>query len=111
MSALAEADTSRPTDRAMKCAVMMEVHCALSTQTIGKAKDIDQSFPAYDDVIEALTEAFQFIGGVRGTAIALAMSGKDNPNLDSALMGLNEKGEAVERKLRAALTRVTGEAT
>lgn len=55
-----------------------------------------------------LREAFEFVGGVRGLALALAMSGKDNPKLDSGLMKLHDDGAAIEANLRATLSSKEG---
>ena len=52
---------------------------------------------------KALVGAFEFAGRARGTALGLAMSGKDNPKLDSSLMKMHEDGLEVERTIRAAL--------
>ncbi len=35
----------RPSSRAMKAAVMMEIHASLSTQTVAKGREIDKHFP------------------------------------------------------------------
>ena len=43
-----------PSERAMKAAVSMEIHSACSTSTLGKGRALDESFPAYDDLLEAL---------------------------------------------------------
>ena len=53
---------------------------------------------------KALVGAFEFAGRARGTALGLAISGKDNPKLDSGLMKLHEDGLEVERTIRAALS-------
>jgi hypothetical protein len=53
---------------------------------------------------KAIVGAFEFAGRARGTALGLAISGKDNPKLDSGLMKLHEDGLEVERTIRAALS-------
>ena len=53
---------------------------------------------------KALVGAFEFAGRARGTALGLAISGKDNPKLDSGLMKLHEDGLEVERTIRATLS-------
>ena len=45
---------ARPSDRAMKAAVNMEAHAALSTRTDAKAAALDDHFPGYDEMLEAL---------------------------------------------------------
>ncbi|MBZ9807643.1 hypothetical protein [Mesorhizobium sp. ESP-6-2] len=50
----AEKTAHTPTERAMKCAIEMELHAACSSQTIAKAQAIDDLFPAYDDILSAL---------------------------------------------------------
>lgn len=47
---------NKPTERAFKAAVNMEVHAACSTRTDEKAAALDEHFPAYDDLLTALTE-------------------------------------------------------
>lgn len=47
----------RPSDRAMKAAVEMEIHAACETTTLGKGLALDQAFPAYDDMLQALKDA------------------------------------------------------
>jgi hypothetical protein len=51
---MASETTARPTDRAMKAAVEMEIHAACSTMTIAKGAALDEAFPAYDDMLAAL---------------------------------------------------------
>jgi len=46
--------TDRPSERAMKAAVEMEVHAVCSTTTVGKGAALDKAFPAYDELLEAL---------------------------------------------------------
>ncbi len=46
---------SRPTERAMKAAVEMEMHAVVGTTTVAKGETLDKCFPAYDDLLEALT--------------------------------------------------------
>ncbi len=46
----------RPPQRAMAAAVEMEIHCAIGSKTIDKAHDIDDRFPAYDEMLAALRE-------------------------------------------------------
>ena len=51
---MAEITAPRPTERAMRCAVEMEIHAACSTMTIAKGHAIDKHFPGYDDMLAAL---------------------------------------------------------
>ena len=44
---------SRPTERAMKAAVEMEMHAAVGTTTLAKGETLDKCFPAYDDLLVA----------------------------------------------------------
>lgn len=44
----------RPSERAMKAAVEMEIHAACSTTTVGKGAALDKAFPAYDEILAAL---------------------------------------------------------
>ncbi len=46
--------TARPTDRAMKAAVEMEMHATVGTRTIDKGAMLDKHFPAYDELLEAM---------------------------------------------------------
>lgn len=42
---------SRPTERAMKAAVEMEMHAAVGTKTVAKGETLDKCFPAYDELL------------------------------------------------------------
>lgn len=42
-----------PSRRAFEAAISMEIHAACSTQTVGKARELDRHFPAYDDMLAA----------------------------------------------------------
>lgn len=44
------------TERAMKAAVEMEIHAALSTTTAAKGEELDKYFPAHDEMLIALRE-------------------------------------------------------
>lgn len=44
---------SRPTERAMKAAVEMEIHATIGTRTVAKGETLDKWFPAYDDLLDA----------------------------------------------------------
>ncbi|MDH1268950.1 hypothetical protein N5C81_15095 [Rhizobium pusense] len=44
---------SRPTERAMKAAVEMEMHAAVGTRTVDKGATLDKCFPAYDGLLDA----------------------------------------------------------
>lgn len=46
----------RPTERAMKAAVEMEMHAAVGTRTVDKGATLDKCFPAYDELLAALQE-------------------------------------------------------
>ncbi|NTA79926.1 hypothetical protein G6L13_05430 [Agrobacterium tumefaciens] len=50
---------SRPTERAMKAAVEMEMHAAVGTRTVDKGATLDKCFPAYDDLLEATKETLR----------------------------------------------------
>lgn len=55
---------NRPSDLAMKIAVAMEVHCALSTTTIAKGRTIDEMLNSHDaapDMVEAMKPLVDFI--------------------------------------------------
>lgn len=45
----------KPSARALRAAVDMEVHAACSTRTDAKAAALDGHFPAYDEVLDALS--------------------------------------------------------
>lgn len=47
-------EKTRPTERAMRAAVEMEIHAACSTTTLSKGHEIDRHFPGYDDMLAAL---------------------------------------------------------
>lgn len=48
---------SRPTERALKAAIEMEIHAAVGTRTVDKGAKLDKCFPAYDDLLEAANKA------------------------------------------------------
>lgn len=47
-------EETRPTERAMKAAVEMEIHAAVSSSTLAKGAAIDKYFSGYDDLLAAL---------------------------------------------------------
>lgn len=51
---------SRPTERAMKAAVEMEMHAAVGTTTVAKGETLDKCFPAYDDLLRSLRSILAF---------------------------------------------------
>lgn len=54
------------TERAMRCAVEMEIHAACSTTTRVKAIEIDNQFPGYDDMLAALKGLAPIISEIHG---------------------------------------------
>lgn len=60
----AEKSSHTPTQRAMKAAVDMEVHAAISTRTDAKAKALDEHFPGYDAMVAALDRIFSYVSYV-----------------------------------------------
>lgn len=49
-----------PSLRAMTAAVVMEAHAAVGTRTDAKAHELDDHFPAYDEVLAALQNLVDF---------------------------------------------------
>lgn len=101
MADLAEASQKNaPTERAMKCAVAMEIHAAISTQTVAKGREIDLHFPGYDDLLAALAP------------FAEAAEALEDIDRDSASIWEHPCAASMDvkhlRAAAAALTRATG---
>lgn len=62
--------TTEPSERAMKAAVVMEVHAACSTTTRAKALALDELFPGHDALLKALADL---------CAAYAACNGEDHP--------------------------------
>lgn len=82
---------SRPTERAMKAAVEMEMHAAIGTKTVAKGKALDKCFPAYDELLEVAKETLRLF----------------RYNVDDAADAADFAAE-VEIKIEAAIAKAEG---
>ena len=56
-----------------------------------------------EELVRAAREAHEFISMAQGTCLGVAMSGKDHPNPDEALMNVFRRGTEFESQVRAAI--------
>lgn len=72
--------------------------------TLLKLIALARSKPVTNDaMVEALRASLDYVDEAGGTALALAMSGKDHPRLDDLLMGLQAKSKNVSATARPVL--------
>lgn len=62
---------TRPSERAMRAAVEMEIHAAISSTTLSKAEELDKAFPAYDDMLAALKSLVADCAAYHGNEIRI----------------------------------------
>lgn len=61
---------SRPTERAMKAAVEMEMHATVGTTTVAKGETLDKCFPAYDEFLSASKKLVSAFDEIRSATTA-----------------------------------------
>jgi len=72
----------------------------LAREIVSLRRQLDEAREAFTAAPASAAEARMkelelFLGEVAGTCLGLAMSGRDHPNPDGALMGLFEKAQAL----------------